>query len=583
MRAARLAKVLRRATAGWPRRLGGEAGLGLIEVIVAMAIFLVISTALAGAMTMGLRTTTKARAATDGKAAAQAQFEEMKSRVFYVPASDSSAAGRDLLATYYPNLSTNHATDSQGWTGWYTSGSGDAYYTRVSPADSNGIVLTVATRFVDNSGNIITPPATYDSAKSGQDYPPSMLVKVQITASWGYGGQNKSYVLNSEISATSETSCPQSSNSHADVTGAIFSVSTGTGDPYADYVDGSFGDAHASTVFGCSPSVQASATGGQMTPFGGSATTGATIAVSGPPDSDQPARPTDLTMSTWPALSLTQSSAHASENSGGQNQVAAEGDTTVQTQALGLQQLAATSDDGVSGYWRWAFVNPTVTVTGGNQSNDNECEDDDGGDGNEGCSQMVFANLGQQNGVTDANAHVEYQQVNILPLQALSANTPSAAQGLVFVRTFKADANSQANGQQGGISNNLSYSAVIGVFNADAPADCTGDVCYDLYTSIGPSNPVQTAINLAQQKYGLQQALFTEWHSFSSTDITNAMAASPDGTTASIGADALMKMTAKFGTEVRMNQSDNSVVLVNQVGIQQVWLGAINVSVLQNQ
>ncbi len=579
-----------------PRRLGGEDGVTLVEVIVAMAIFLVIATAVAGAMTMGLGTTAKARAATVGKAAAQAQFEEMKSRVFYVPHSNSTDA-IDMLAKYYPDVNTSRTTDPQGWTGWYTSGNGDAYYTKkVSLADSNGITLTVATRFVDNSGNIITPSATYDSAKSGQDYPPSMLVKVQITASWGYGGQNKSYVLNSEISATSETSCPQSSNSHADVTGAIFSVSTGTANPYTDFVGGSFGDAHASTGYGCTVSAQARATGGQMTVFGGSTTKGATVAVSGPPppDSQQSAGPINLSLSIWPALYLTTGSANASQSSGGQNQVTAQGNTTVLLQALGLQQLATPSDDGVSGYRRWAFINPAVTVIGSNLlggNDDDECDDDDGGDDEGGCTQnqMVFANLRERDGTTDANAHVAYQQVDILPLVALTANTPSAAEGLVFVRSFKADADSTVNGSPGGISNKLSYSAEIGIFNPKSPPYCVLDGCYDLYgdcpTCIGPainsSNPIQTAINLAQQKYGLQRALFTEWQSFTATDITNAMAASPDGTTASISADALMKMTAKFGTEVRMNPTDGSVVLVNPLGLQQVWLGAINVSVLQ--
>ncbi len=592
MRAARKTKALRKAAA-FPGRLGSDAGVTLIEVIVAMSIFLVIATAVAGAMTMGLGSTAKARVATGGKAAAQALAEEMKSRVFYVPHSNTSDAV-DLLAKYYPNVNTSKTTDAQGWTGWYTSGSGDAYYTKVSPANNNGIILTAVTRFVDNSGNIITPAATYDSGKSGQDYPPSLLVKVQITASWQYGGQDKSYVLNTEIAATSETNCPQSSNSHADVTGAIYSVSTGTADPYADFVDGSFGDAHVSTGFGCSPSAQAGATGGQMTPFGGSTATGATVAVKGPPDNDQSAGPSDLTMSTWPALSLTQSSAHANENSGGQNQAAAEGDATVQTQALDLEQLATPSDDSASGYMRWNFVNPAVTITGNNKNGDDDdkCEDDDGGDDGEGCSQMVFANLGQRDGVTDANAHVEYQQVNILPLKAVSSQastTPAAVQGLVFVRKFKADANSKVSGQPGEITNNLSYSAEVGIFNpykqGCSASNDDEDQCYDIYSVNGTSNTsnLQSVIALDPSKYPLQSALFTEWQSFSSTDIAGAMAASADGTTASISADALMKMTAKFGAEVRMNQSDGSVVLVNQVGTQQVWLGAINVSVLQNQ
>ena len=100
-----------------------DAGLTLIEVMVAMMIFLIISAGIAGAMITGLKANVSARQSTFGKEAAEQRIEEMRARPYYVPYNTDSEIGTtgdiDLLDRYYPNLSTTPSVDGEGWTGRY--------------------------------------------------------------------------------------------------------------------------------------------------------------------------------------------------------------------------------------------------------------------------------------------------------------------------------------------------------------------------------------------------------------------------------------------------------------------------------
>lgn len=580
----------------WWRTLASpQGGLTLVEVLLAMSIFLVISTGIAGTMIVGLKATAHARLATMGKTAAQEQIEEMRSRPFYVPYSNDTTVGTtadvDLLDRYYPDVNTNNTVDPQGWQGWYTSSGNDAYYTKVSPPDANGITRTVVTKFIDNAGNVIVPPSSYDSNATGVDTPPSSLVKVIITTSWPEAGGQGRFTLESEISATGQYSagggvgggagsdCEHASNSHADVIGGILTAFTGTGDSYTEIVNGKFGEAHATGSYGCNPSMTASAIGGQMDVVGGSSYKGATVAVSGPPDTQQNEGPISVgPPSTYPKPTISNSYAKGKVKSEDEGvEVEAEGELNIGSQSLQLEEVSGLPTGTLNGYMRWDFINPTVTVTGAGGGDDGE---------------DIEAEIEQENGATKAEGEVAYQQISILPLKMLDwrmcpTATPSAPQGLVFIRNFKAKAESRANGEPGGASNTLTYSATVGMFNpikAGCTIFSTGDKCYDLY-QISPSNPIQN-IDLSNPGYLLQKLLFTEWYSYTTADIYNAMFASADGTNATISVDALIKITAIYGVEVNWkiaNPHKNLVSLVNQLGQQRSWIGAFDISVTQNQ
>lgn len=557
------------------RRLAGESGMSLIEILVAMMIFLVVAAGVAGTLMAGIRGTAHAQLATMGKAAAQEQIEEMRGRVFFVPYDDDPTVGTtadiDLLDLYYPGLNTSPATDPGGWTGWYTSYGGDAYFTRVSPADDRGIVRTVETRFVDDSLEVIVPPDTYNSNDYDTDTPPTNLVHVTVTTTWADRGEEKSYTLDSLISGTGQqppeesSGCLHASNSRATITGGTMVASTGTSDPYTTLVSGTLGSAYVNGSFGCTSSVHATATGGEQEISGGDTYTGATASVTGPPDDYESDGPLSVgPPNTWPKPYIGSSTAAAEVASEGTDyELEAEGEAKAGSQTLELEQVDGVPSGGgscpPSNCKRWDFINPVVTVTGGSE-------------------EQAEAELEQVDGVTTITGEVHYQQVNILPLLGLTG-APSASQGLIFIRNFTATSTSEADPASGSASNSLTYSATVGMFNTSKAAGCSGDACYDLYT-ISPSNPLQTAINLNDSNYKLQKELATEWQSSSTADINNALFAAADGTAATIDVDALLKISMKYGTGLQL-KSGHVTWWTDQQGLMQVWLGSFNVSVAQ--
>lgn len=190
-------------------RFTSESGMTLIELLTSMIVFLVVSTGIAGAMIVGIRSTSDAQLATMGKDVAQQQIEEIDARPYYIPYADDQAVGTianvDFLDTYYPDAMLGTFTDEQGRQGWFTESEGDAYFTLVTPADERGIVTTVETRFIDYDGNVITPPSTYDSNSYGVDYPSSQLVEITVTTFWQTRNGEDSYTLHTRKSATGQT------------------------------------------------------------------------------------------------------------------------------------------------------------------------------------------------------------------------------------------------------------------------------------------------------------------------------------------------------------------------------------------
>ncbi|MFA5809221.1 MAG: hypothetical protein WC935_02625, partial [Thermoleophilia bacterium] len=476
------------------------------------------------------------------------------------------------------DLSTYSQTDAQEWSGRYYSGS-DAHYTKVSPPDSQGIVTTVETWFVYNNGNVVTPPGSYNSNIAESDTPPTDLVRVRITTSWADRSGDNAYVLDSQISSTGQSpsevgGCVHASNSHVDATGLVLTVSTGTAEPYTVLVNGKLGEAHAVADYGCTPDLRVNATGGWMSIVGGSTYTGATLSVTGPPEVDQTVGPTSVgPPATYPKPTISNSRVRGKiEDENGSMEVEAEGEAMLGTQSLQLEQVSGTPTGTLSDkYIRWDFLNPTITAIGNNGGDDGE---------------DIEAEIVQENGNTTGKAEIHYQTINILPLQKWPTETtanPSAAQGIVFIDNFQAKAESSANGTPGGATNTLTYSFTLWMFNpnrAGCTYSSTVNTCYDPH-SISQSNPIQN-VALSNANYRLQNELITEWYSFTAADISNAMYASADGKNAAITVDSLVKISSKYGTEINWRTNNNAITLVSQGGLQQSWIGAIDISVEQN-
>jgi len=581
-----LINSLRRRTV---KRFRDQSGLTLIELLVSMIVFLVVSAGVASTLTTGLKTTLQTRVATMGKAEAQEQIEEMRARVYYVPYSVNSDTGTtadiDLLDKYYPNLVSQETTDSEGWRGWYTYAGGDAYYTKVKPADAKGITRTVVTRFVANDGTTIIPQSSYDSNVEGGDTPPSDLVSMSVTTSWTDAVGANEYELNTVISstgqtvqgagdATGEAGCNSTSNNYIDVFGGTFSFGTGVDDPYTQFIDGNFGEGHAAFNTGCDTSITGKATGGKIV-INGNTSKGSDVSVTGPPSSERSSGPSNFSQaSSWPQWSITGSKVEG-EAETDEDEMEGEGEATVGGMSFSPQEIDGWPGSLVSGYKQWDFVNPMVQVTGG--VNGGEDDDDHKDD-------QAEAEIEKEGGTIEGEGEAYYQQVNILPLQAKTASTPSAAQGLIFVRNFNAEVKGHVNGTSGA-SPTATYSATIGMFNQSKSSSCSGDACYDLYSISGSTsvaNTIQSVINLNSSNYRLQKALFTEMTSATKQQINSAITYTTNGKNLTFNLDAMLKISALVGTEVRMSTSNPyGVTLINQQGLAQVWLGSISMTLSQ--
>lgn len=547
-----------------------------------MAIFLIVSAGVTSMMIVGVRSTVDARLTTMGKAAAQQQMEDIRARTFYVPYSNDpdvgTTADADILDRYFPDTYTDHFTDSWGWEAWYTAGGGDAYYTVVSPADTNGIVLTVETRFVDNAGNIVVPSSSYNTDISGGDNPPSNLISVKVTATWVSRGSEESYSIDSIISRADssgqggsgdgggDSGCSMSSLNSIDVTAGKLTVYTGTAEPYTVLVDGNLGGANGSARYDCTSSLTAAGSGGQLAITDGTTETGAAKNVLGPPNDSGSSGPMTVgPTATWPKIYLANSRAdvnvQSSDDSGTLSMAA---DSELLGTSVQLSQISDALSGTIANYKRWDFINPSIatTTTSGVKAAD--------------------ADIVQDNGVSTATGVVKFGQINFLPVQKYTTNAASALQGLIIVRNFQATVVSEASETNGSASNSVTYSATIGMFNTTKATNCTGDACYDFY-AISQSNPIQTVINLNGAAYKPQKALLTEWYSYTAADITNASYAAANGSSAMVSIDALLKISAKYATEVReKTNGTKQLEIIDQQGLQKLWLGSFETSVQQN-
>lgn len=204
------------------RRLAAD-GFTLIEVIVAMAIFMVVATASAPVILGGLRGAATARDVSQTKGIAQGQLEKMREMPFYVGA----AAGdyKDVLDTYYrcgptsisttnpaptptspdctnnvpsatPSCSSTTMTSlppATGWNGYVAAGAthcaweptGPLYRVVVNPVVAPGLgafAMTISTQFLTGGATPVVkaPSATYTSRAAGADAPPTSQVGVTV-------------------------------------------------------------------------------------------------------------------------------------------------------------------------------------------------------------------------------------------------------------------------------------------------------------------------------------------------------------------------------------------------------------------
>ena len=182
------------------RRGADDEGFGLVEILIAMTIFAIVSISTAPLLLGGLKAGRSAQLNLQGKALAQERLELMRNLPYHVARQNGQYIDvldiyfRDLQAT--GTLATNDICDARSYdaaTSTYSCTINDL------GSDFRSFRQVIRTTFLDFQRNTVVPPAGYSSQTSGADSPASALLGVAVTTSWTQAGRTSSYTLRSQI------------------------------------------------------------------------------------------------------------------------------------------------------------------------------------------------------------------------------------------------------------------------------------------------------------------------------------------------------------------------------------------------
>ena len=188
-----------------------EAGFSLVETLVAILIFSLMTLGTAPVILSSIRASTLSRSGTIGKNLAVEAMERVRGLPYYIEYSRQQQDTRaDVLDFYFPSSSgTGYSTTNKTYTTTCTAGStsGPACNLRLHP----GYTVEFVARFVTPRG---TPPnQTYETSDPGSTYnwrydvatatptdvPPSRLLEMTVTTRWQVGARNRTIVLKSYV------------------------------------------------------------------------------------------------------------------------------------------------------------------------------------------------------------------------------------------------------------------------------------------------------------------------------------------------------------------------------------------------
>lgn len=237
-----------------------EAGFSLLEVVVAMGLFALVTASTLPMVLTATRAGLVAKLDTGAKALAQERFEYMRSLPYHLD--NSASTGKDLLDQYYPAQSTkaapiiaaNALTAAQS--GWVSEANtsvasttqagyrlpsepptGAFYRVRHVPSGTDGNYTVFTSSQFLKADKTAYPASTFTSYRSvdaagnpvtdGTDSPPSALLGVTVTAYWTAGNLTKKFDMFSEISEGAAASALITAQSRAialQITGTLDSV-----------------------------------------------------------------------------------------------------------------------------------------------------------------------------------------------------------------------------------------------------------------------------------------------------------------------------------------------------------------------
>lgn len=223
-------------------RVGGQHGLTLIETLVAITIFSIMTVGMVPLLGTAMKGGAASRTESVARNVASKTMERLRGLRYY-SAVGSPARKVDLLDHYFPGRTPTYAPPTT-MTGFVSAT--NSYVTtcdrntavpacnslpnsRELPADEDyTITITATFKDAENPSTTIPVPATYAWSSSGNDSPPSKLLQVVVRATWVVGVEPRSFELTSFLSdrkrAPLPTAATPASAEPAPATGAASNV-----------------------------------------------------------------------------------------------------------------------------------------------------------------------------------------------------------------------------------------------------------------------------------------------------------------------------------------------------------------------
>lgn len=202
-----------------------DGGFSLVEVVVSVGILVLLITFVLPALLVGIKADAVAQRTTQARNLAQAQMERLRNLPFHV-AYDVGSEYVDLLDRYYEDLdaptttvvcgpSGDRTVPTTGWTGYVTGAATRCSWepatgpffrqVQVGSGDGAGFVTVTTTQLLSDASppQVVTPPADWDSQRSGRDSPPASQVGVTVTVFSSLAGDREPVSTSSQLTRQS--------------------------------------------------------------------------------------------------------------------------------------------------------------------------------------------------------------------------------------------------------------------------------------------------------------------------------------------------------------------------------------------
>jgi len=178
----------------------------MVEVLVAIVLFAILSTAAVPLLITSLRASVVTKLDTGAKNLTQQRFDLMRNMPFRIAYDPLVVTSRDILDQYYPNLvAPAGGVETKGFVTTQARregepASGPFYRSKFTPTlGSTTYTQWVAVQFLSPTTKIPVAPASPYNAFSLNDLAPSTLLGVTVITEWKIRNQSKRYTVYSQI------------------------------------------------------------------------------------------------------------------------------------------------------------------------------------------------------------------------------------------------------------------------------------------------------------------------------------------------------------------------------------------------